>query len=342
MFAAGRTTCRDCARTVECRICSAVPRGSRKATQICQRCSESLQVDKFLQTPKDEVTHFGALEALRLRRETTVTVLMVCCRSGLWEQPILQRIVEFARVPFVTSRNCMHYCELCDAAFDECPVKRGQQVQMADPNLAVRWEGCPGERLKYFAGDRFSAVDLFRALSGEWFFKVQVQDRRKLAPESEQAPEVRDTAALDTEELTKQRPCWKTCWAPLGATVEGRRPSPLMAHLQSKLHLELSTVVESGQACLISQAALNVAARLGERPETSLSRFREGLGLQGQLCSPADVDRALKLERVRDAQLPAKFLRGGHSLWLTREIMLELEEEHQQQKKGGRGRGKAR
>ena len=59
-----------------------------------------------------------------------------------------------------------------------------------------------------------------------------------------------------------------------------------------------------------------------------MSRFRAGLGLANRFCEPLHVESARKLERVRDLEIPVKFLREvlpgrQEFLWITPEELLD-------------------
>merc|ERR1712060_812346 len=85
-------------------------------------------------------------------------------------------------------------------------------------------------------------------------------------------------------------------WAPLSATLEGRKPPLLPKHLESSKHKEYEEAISLGRSLLVSRAAIELAGKLDERPTTSLSRFRAGLGITGRFCEPGDPERARRLE----------------------------------------------
>lgn len=123
--------CRECAQRILCHGCNlwlrpALFHGSEieRGEPRCLRCRENTEIDRLLQTPKDEVTHYGAWKASRLQRETEYAVILVCNSRGLCEQFILRRIIDLLRIPFVASYKSMHYCELCDATFDDSELKK--------------------------------------------------------------------------------------------------------------------------------------------------------------------------------------------------------------------------
>lgn len=313
-------------------LCDQRGTGRRKATTVCQRCKDSkdsVQIDKMLQTPKDEVTRFGPLEALQLRLQVDLTFLLVCYRRGLWDRPILQRILEMSRPPFITSHNFMHYCEVCDVVFEECALRPGQKLHASVPSRSAVWDGCPGGRLKFIEGECFTAAEIRKTSNGAWFFKAEVRHYPRRGEEGV----VEDQFA----------PMFKFLWAPVFAFAEGRQADLLAAHLRIPQHAARAEAVTIGQAHLLSRAASLLARDLGESTATSLSRFRTGLGLQLHLCSSADVERARRLESLKNAQLPLKmvqevFPEAKQLVWITPEQLMDLEEENQQRRRQ-KGRG---
>jgi len=151
----------------------------------------------------------------------------------------------------------------------------------------------------------------------------------------------RDMARLASARLVPDE--FVSLWAPVSATVEGGRPSPLVQHLQSKQHTTHVEAISSNRLILVSRAALELARSLGEQPTASLARFQIGLGIKGRFCDPADLDRARRLQRVRDSSVPAKFFRdvlpGRVDVqWVTMDELAEVEEKYAQRKGGRRSR----
>lgn len=326
----GGQLCRQCAKHAVCAGCNQyLPSGDLDAQGCCRRCTENEQIDRFLQTPKDEVSHFGMLEARKAQTEADYAVLLVCQRLGLHERMVAQRILEFSRLPHMLTQKGMHHCELCDETFSEvAPLKKVRMAMPVTECVEADWAECPGERLHFFAGQSCKVLELRRTEGGIWFFRTQGRRRRPEQPER-QRPE--DLVLVS-----------ESCWGPLSATEEARRTSALVAHLRSERHRKLEDSVSSGRLRLVKHAAATLAKQLGERPTTSLSRFQEGLGITERFCSPVDVDRAAQLERVRDLDIPIKFMRlvlpgrqDQQLLWITREELLQVEEEYE--KRGKRG-----
>lgn len=322
----------------------------------CRKCQENAQVDKLLQTPKDEVTQFGVEHALRLDREAEHEVLLTCQKCAICERMVLQRILDFLRVPFVTTQNGMHYCELCDIAFGELVVAQGQRVHMSSSHDQIDWKGCPGPRLAFNITENFSVAELRKARNDRWFFRTLVAPPKptgvaKLVPveaeASEFAPPGRQGGSSSSNALagsdvpsTTPSQTFTSFWAPLDATVEGGLPSPLMEHLNSTNHKNYEAVVVAGKQTLVGRAAIKLARHFGEEPTLALSRFRAGLGITGRFCEPQHVELAAKLERVRDTGIPVKFLREvlplrQDFLWITPAELWEAEEKHEQRRKRG-------
>lgn len=341
----GAGRCRDCCARTRCQGCSEwlLPQYySCSSDTRCKRCRGNVEVDKLLQTPKDEVTHFGPLHVLRLAREAEYALLLALNRKGLYEEMLLRRIVAFLRVPFVTTQNGVHYCELCDHSVPECPVTVGQKLKMAISSKAAPWAGCPfpSARLMFFPGESHTVVEACQGTDGSWFFKTQVKARGKPASEEPAGGPLPQFVAL---------------WAPVAATEIAGRPTPLAQHLATTAHKSLEESIVSGEKMLVHRAALTLSKKLGERPGISMSRFGVGLGISDRFCSQADVDKARRLERVRDAEVPLKFLREyfeslpksawkpnlgvqGELLWLPPEKVVEAQDAYEQH--GRRGGGK--
>jgi hypothetical protein len=304
----------------------------------CRRCSENLQVDRLLHTPKDEVTHFGALHILRLQKEIEYTLLLVCHRHGLWERLVLQKILDYLRVPFITSQMGMHYCELCDQTFMENAVKQGQTVHMERCGTPADWFECPGPALTFSLGSACTIAELRKVSAGKWFFKTNVvvpQSSLNKLDSAVHADERQNSKGMGN--LSVVQPFW----APLSTTAEGRRPSTLIEHVGSKVHKDHEEAIVNGRMLLVSRAAIDLAKSTEERLTTSLSRFRAGLGISGRFCAPEDVERASRLERVRDSGIPVKFLREvlprRFDLWVTKEELLMAEDLYSQKKNAPRG-----
>jgi len=293
---------------------------------MCRSCSGNAQIDKLLQTPKDEVTHFGACGARRLQREAEHTLLFACHIHKIYERSVLQRILDFLRVPFITSYSGMHYCELCDEAFEDVFAKR--HLRTSASSATVDWTGCPGQRFFFAAGESYAVEEFRKAGNGRWFFKTQVLQRR---PDHVYGMPMHQT-------------WFEPRWAPLLATAEGRELPTVADHLQSERHRVLETSVSGGGKVLVNHAALRLSRCCNENPTTSLSRLRDGLGVTGRFCTPDDVQSAQSLERVRDVGIPMKTLRDvfpgrrdQQLLWLTRTELLLAEEDYRvRSKKGSR------
>lgn len=289
----------------------------------CRKCRENEQVDRFLRTPKDEVTHFGPFDVLCVQREAEHSMLLACHRHGLWERLVLQRILDFVRVPFVTSHSGMHYCELCDKTFSDLAVKQGQQVRMSIPDTQADWSGCPGLRLTFNTGDTYTVAELLKIdTAARWFFKV-------LKPIGKERVKHQGSGAHDMR--------FGAFWAPLDASAQGEQPSQLLEHLQGTAHKTHEQAIGSGSILLVSHAAIKLASKLGEPPRTTMSRFRVGLGLTSRFCEASHVERAAKLERVRNLDIPVKFLRETLSwmqdfLWIAPEELREVEDKYKKRK----------
>lgn len=346
LAASSGARCRTCVQGMLCSGCNQLlPIGTfdeahahRRAgggEMLCRTCQDNAQIDRLLQTPKDEVTHFGSHFVFQLQREAEHTLLLACHRYGLSERLLLQKILDFLRVPFIMSQNGMHYCELCDDTFPE--VVQRERVHMAISSEAADWSGCPGARLKFSPKMSFKVAELRKVPSGEWFFRTQIPQRT-----AEQISEDLDHGEVLTH--------FQTRWAPMSATLESREPSALSQHHQSPRHRFLEESVSSGRSCLLNRAALGLARRLNERPSMTLSRLRDGLGLNTRFCCPEDVHRASMLERVRDLDIPLRTVRdalckGGRErqlLWITRPELLVVEDLYQSQAKGVRKKGSQR
>lgn len=351
----GLGRCRDCCFSARCRGCQEwlspehfESTSSGIAWDFCKRCKMNTAVDKLLQTPKDEVTHFGPMRVLRLAREAEYALLLSLNRKGLYEEMLLRRIVAFLRVPFVTTQNGVHYCELCDHSFPEAPAAAGQRLKMTIASNSASWGGCPypSARLQFLPGESHTAVEVCQGTDGSWFFKTQVKARGKQASEEHAGGVLPQFVAL---------------WAPVSATELGLRPSPQAQHLATEAHRGLEVPVLSGERLLLHRAALRLAKQLHERPGISLSRFVAGLGISERFCCPADVASAGKLERVRDVDVPLKFLReyfdgrpkdawrppglasflggpGREILWLPPDQVMEAQDAYEQHGRRGAGR----
>lgn len=321
----GSGRCRDCVAGLRCSGCQEqLPASNFDAgSRICRTCCGNTQVDRVLQTPKDEVTHFGSVCLQRLEREAEYTLLLVCTRMGLHDQMLLRNIFRFLRVPYITSQNGLHYCELCDTSFSETPIVVGSRLRMTMMSSAAKWTHCPchTSKLRFTAGETHVVAEVKQVEDGTWFFKVQARGRGR--------------AAIDAG----PQPHFTPLWAPVSATNAAGRPPPLAEHLASETHRRLEDFLASGTALLVSHAALKISKQLQERVSLSLSRFKTGLGLVDQFCTPADVEQAERLERVRDAGIPAKFLRahaGGQDrdlVWMTPEALAAATEAYEQRQR---------
>ncbi|CAK0811939.1 unnamed protein product [Prorocentrum cordatum] len=218
----------------------------------CASCGENAQVDRLLNTPKDEVTHFGAWGAVQLQREADHAFLLVCCRRGICERVVLEKILAFARVPFVMTSGGVHYCELCDEAFDE--VTAARQYHMRVPSARAQWDGCPGPRLHFHVGQVCDTAALQRSDNGAWFFKTMARVR----PPKPGGGEAAATVAAEGQSKFEVR------WAPLAATAEALGPSPVVEHLASQRHCSNHRRVSSGEVRLVGRAAMELARRLEE------------------------------------------------------------------------------
>lgn len=329
----------------------------------CRKCLENVQVDRLLQTPKDEITHFGVWRALQLQREAEVLLLLACHKYGLWERMVLQRILEFSRVPFITTHSGMHFCELCNKAFAEMSTMQGDHVHMSCSHMQkLDWEDCPGPRLAFNIGECFRVAELLKAPSGRWYFRtLAAPPKPPTADEQRPSSNVDEQSDVLTEAMIgvrgRSRGTSRTCtgyvatvattfesyWAPLDATVEGMQSSPLAQHLQEQVHRDHEAAVSMGRTLLVSRAAVELAGKLGERPTTSLSRFQAGLGL-GRFCEPAHMEAAGRLERVRDLSIPVKFLREVFPqkkdfLWITPEECREAEDRYEERSRRNHRKG---
>jgi len=319
---AGGGRCRDCVVGVKCSGCQVYLGASRfdAGSRVCRTCSGNTQLDLVLQTPKDEVTHCGALRVQRLEREAEYALLLVCTRRGLHDQMLLRKVLSFLRVPYITSQNGLHYCELCDTSFSESPVAVGARLRMTMMSSAANWTHCPryAAKLRFTAGETHVVNEVRKVEDGTWFFKVQAK--------------VRGRAAMDAG----PNPSFMPLWAPVSATDAAGQPSPLAEHLACETHRRLEDCVGLGTVVLVSQAALKISKQLQERVSLSLSRFKTGLGLVDRFCTPADVEQATCLERVRDAEIPAKFLRAyagaqdRELVWMSRETLSAAMEAYEQ------------
>lgn len=354
----GGGCCRDCAQVLKCGGCNGLFAPAKlNARSRCRKCDENAQVEKLLQTPKDEVTHFGIEQALRLDREAEHEILLVCQKCGINERLVLQRILDFHRLPYVTTQNGMHFCELCDMTFGELAVTQGQRVQMSAAPEQIDWKGCPSPRLAFNVGDIYSIAELLKTGNDRWFFRTLVApplpavrtkpmptERAEIAgftPPAGQGNISRGSTTPDGEVA-----CTATCntfesfWAPVDATAQGRQMSPLLEHVSGSAHKAHEADIASGRTSLVSRAALKMARDLGEEPAMALGRFRAGLELLGRFCEPRDVEAAAKLERVRNLNIPVKFLRevlpGRQDfLWITPDELWAAEERYEQRRKRG-------
>lgn len=341
----GGGRCRNCAQRVQCDGCNVwlLPEKLQGSSR-CRRCQENEQVDRLLQTPKDEVTHFGAFRAMRLQREAEHTMLLVCHKYGIWERMVQQRILDFLRVPYVTSHGGMHYCELCDKAFRDLAVEQGHQVRMSMPDTQADWAGCPGPQLVFTAGETLTVAELARSTNDRWFFKV-LKPVTKVGQRTSNLRNDLDSSIFSQRKRVNKNnePLAITCdafWAPLDATAQGEQPSQLAEHLQSSTHKSYEAAVCSGQTMLVSRAAIELAGKLGERPTTAMSRFKVGLGHANRFCESSHVEMARKLERVRDLDIPVKFLREvlphrQDFLWITPDELQEAEDKYEKRKRKG-------
>mmetsp|Transcript_153781 Transcript_153781/g.294789 ORF Transcript_153781/g.294789 Transcript_153781/m.294789 type:complete len:394 (+) Transcript_153781:72-1253(+) len=348
----GGERCRLCA-PVQCRGCNQwLPPGKFDEGQLgrrssggeacCRTCQGNEQIDRLLQTPKDEVTHFGSHFVFQLQREAEHILLLACHRYGICERLLLQKILDFFRVPFIHSQNGMHYCELCDDTFQE--VRARERVQMAIHSNAADWSGCPGARLAFITNQVFQVAELQRVPSGQWFFRAQVRQAREVRL-GEDVPDIEtllEDGHMRAQFKKEQAPPthFQSRWAPWSATMESRGRSAIMEHHRSMLHKKLEERVASGRSCLLNHAALQLSKRLGERPSMSLSRLRDGLGLRTRFCSACDVEQASSLERVRDLDIPLRVVkealgkgRDGQLLWITRSELFAVEDAYQSQMK---------
>eukprot|EP00931_Biecheleriopsis_adriatica_P065278 TRINITY_DN39869_c0_g1_i1.p1 TRINITY_DN39869_c0_g1~~TRINITY_DN39869_c0_g1_i1.p1 ORF type:complete len:465 (+),score=79.93 TRINITY_DN39869_c0_g1_i1:117-1397(+) len=375
----GNGRCRECAHGVFCKGCNSwLVQAEVHGKSTCRKCQENAQVDRLLQTPKDEVTHFGVEHVLRLDRETEHEALLVCQMCGISERMVLQRILDFIRVPFVATRNGMHFCELCNETFPQLPVSQGQRVCMDPGGGKIDWTGCPGLRLAFIPGEVFTVAELVKTPNDRWFFRTLATPPKPPKPTagtsaantkqnthfgnqisvSAGSSNACPDGAKSSGQLEKMSshfappmrgkdlisgsyaalPTFASFWAPLDATLEGRRPSPLVQHLGSTSHKAFETVVASGCQMLVSRAALKLARELGESPTMSLSRFQAGLGITDRFCDSEQAANAAKLERVRDSHIPVKFLREvlpsrQDFVWITAAELCEAEEKYEQKRK---------
>jgi len=332
----GGGRCRECTQGFVCAGCNSyLPRSAfedssgppiKSFESACRTCRGNAQVDRLLGTPADEVTHFGALAARRLRSEAEYALLLVCHRHGIFHRSVPERILSFARVPYIVSGGGQNYCELCDFTFTE--VFARSRVQMAPTAVpASEWAGCPGERLHFRGGQWVEVAEFHKSpQSGRWFFMTQELQRRSDRGDGNPS----------------QKPWYEPRWAPLIATLEGREPTSVAEHLESKKHCDLAALVACGSKIITEHAALDLAKALKERPSTTLSRFRDGLGIDGRFCNPSDTEAARLLQRVRDVDVPPKILRevlperGGEALlWLRPEELLRAEEAYRQRSRKG-------
>lgn len=360
----GSSRCRDCGLQKQCKGCNewllpALLDGRSR----CGKCRENAQVDRLLGTPKDEVTQFGVELALHLDREAEYQLLLVCLRCGLYERMVLQIILDFLRVPFVTTHNGIHFCELCDETFPEVAVKHGQLVQMATLNKEVDWTGCPGPRLPFHPNETYTVAELAKASNDRWFFRTRAKSQESLvkplelqsensaaSPHSFKPParatartvvsDVCNTCSLENVSDVHTLSEFQSFWAPLDATVEGRQASPSVVHLNSTIHKAHEAEVAEGRKVLVSRAAIKLATKLGEEATLTLSRFRTGLCLAGRFCEPHHAQLAEQLERVRDVGIPVKFLREvlparQDFLWITPDEFWEAQEKYEMRRKKG-------
>eukprot|EP00928_Gymnodinium_smaydae_P082125 TRINITY_DN65538_c0_g1_i1.p1 TRINITY_DN65538_c0_g1~~TRINITY_DN65538_c0_g1_i1.p1 ORF type:complete len:437 (-),score=35.59 TRINITY_DN65538_c0_g1_i1:79-1389(-) len=330
----GHGRCRDCVAKEVCHGCQQLlpPSSLCASSKLCATCRGNAHVDRVLQTPKDEVTHCGALRAQGMDRESEYNLFLVCSRRGLHDRMLLRRILSYFRIPYVVSQNGFHYCELCDTSFPEAPICAGAKLQMMVDAQHANWKECPcaDAKLPFLFGDSHVVSEVRQMRNGAWFFRTRTALRTILLPNADSHPR------------------FESLWAPLSATDAARRPSPLAAHLSSNTHRELEESVVSRTSLLVSRAAHQISRELNENPSLSLSRFRAGLGLVDRFCSPCDVERAKRLERVRDADVPAKFLRehvGARDkelVWITTEALSVATAAYLQQHRatGKRGTGK--
>jgi len=257
-----------------------------------------------------------------LQRGAEYELMLVCNRHGVHEPSVLQNIVSFNRVPFVVSYGGMHHCELCDEAFSEVPTLH--RVRMVERPRLTDWAGCPGDPLAVQPCFTFAVSEVRRSGNGNWFFRTLARQPEKKTQESS----------------SKAFPCFKSYWAPLSQTFEGQEPSTLSKHLASESHMRFETKLAESSSALVSHAALTVSKKLHELPSTSLSRFRDGLGLSERFCTATEMQLALQLIRVRDLNVSTKLLREmlpekKQFSWLTLEEMEHLECQQQRGKKGG-------
>eukprot|EP00930_Biecheleria_cincta_P096655 TRINITY_DN88477_c0_g1_i1.p1 TRINITY_DN88477_c0_g1~~TRINITY_DN88477_c0_g1_i1.p1 ORF type:complete len:397 (-),score=45.87 TRINITY_DN88477_c0_g1_i1:114-1304(-) len=347
----GSSRCRDCSNRSQCGGCRLwlLP-AQLGAKSKCLKCQENAQVDRFLQTPKDEVTHFGVERALQLDRDAEHELLLACHKCGLSERMVLQNILDFLRVPYVTTKNALHFCDLCDETFRELAVVQGQTVHMAAP--VKDWTGCPDPRLAFDLGEAYTIAELIKSSQDRWFFRTLTMPRKRAISRSEPKRVVTTTDNKfsppdrhDGSPVLGVLPTFESFWAPIDATEEGRLVSPLMKHLSGSGHKAHEAAVAAGDKLLVSRAAIKLAKNLGnEGSAVSLSRFRDGLGLAGRFCEPKDVELARKLERVRDIEIPVKFLRTifpqrQQFLWISPDEFWEAESKYEQRQKQGTRKG---
>eukprot|EP00933_Yihiella_yeosuensis_P022383 TRINITY_DN1762_c0_g1_i3.p1 TRINITY_DN1762_c0_g1~~TRINITY_DN1762_c0_g1_i3.p1 ORF type:complete len:412 (-),score=90.41 TRINITY_DN1762_c0_g1_i3:712-1947(-) len=358
----GSGRCRDCGNRTQCKGCQQLLLPTQlDSKSICRKCRENTQVDRFLQTPKDEITHFGVEKALRLDKEAEHELLLSCHKCGLCERMVLQNILDFLRVPFVTTQNGMHFCELCDETFSELAVAQGQKVRMLTQCVKIDWADCPGPRLTFHVSETYTISELVKTAKGRWFFRTLAKPPKKPELKKEPTPghdssadstTVSESAAASpdkfsppdrTEGSTSSAvPKFESFWAPLDATEEGRQTSPLIDHLKSNTHSAHEAAVNAGEKILISRAALKLARENPGSGEanTAFSRFRDGLSIAGRFCEPRQVELAKKLERIRDVGIPVQFLRDlfpskQSFLWISPEELWEAEEKYEKRAKKG-------
>eukprot|EP00746_Dinoflagellata_sp_MGD_P004629 gnl/MRDRNA2_/MRDRNA2_108964_c0_seq1.p1 gnl/MRDRNA2_/MRDRNA2_108964_c0~~gnl/MRDRNA2_/MRDRNA2_108964_c0_seq1.p1 ORF type:complete len:398 (+),score=60.35 gnl/MRDRNA2_/MRDRNA2_108964_c0_seq1:94-1287(+) len=352
----GSRRCRNCGQQKQCRRCNEWFLASQLDERShCRKCGENAQVDRFLQTPKDEVTQFGVEIALQIDRESEYQLLLAGYRCGLHERMVLQRILDFLRVPFVTTQNSMHFCELCDETFQELAVKQGQLVQIATLNRKIDWLGCPEPHLKFNSNETYTVAELLKAPNDRWFFRTLVKpvksqneeeailSRGCFNPPDRSAVktvinDVCNNIAANNSSDLRAVPEFQSFWAPLDLTVEGQQPSPSVVHLNSTTHKAHEAEVADGAKALVSRAAIRLAKKLDEEPSLTLSRFRSGLGLTKRFCEPKHLQLAEKLERVRDVGIPVKFLREilphrQDFLWITADEFWEAQEKYEMRRK---------
>lgn len=222
-------------------------------------------------------------------------------------------------------------------------MEQGHVLHMAIPVEKIDWNGCPGPRLAANIDVNYTVAELRKTTCDRWFFRTLIKPTKVTNAGPSSGPQVSQNSAEKGYPKLGAGLAFESFWAPLDATIEGRHISPLFEHLHGKVHRDHEECVASGSKLLVSRAAISVAKKVGEDPAMSLGRFRAGLGLASRFCEPKDVERAEQLQRVRDVNIPVKFLREAlpartDFLWITTDELWEAEDKYEQQrrKRGGK------